>query len=276
MGWAQIMYFDLTRHHLDIFKNFRRKFEMHGLVYSLLYGMAISALMGIALLLVMPSVEQYIPSIALYIVLSSILGFVQVGLFTRQKHVALVLLSIFQYGLLYSILSYSDNFAGAFSISLLVPAFTGWLLLSKHTQENVEQERSFMQWTRAAALKRTSVLVVLFKLIDGTNLGSRRHLAEQFIKIFGSNIIFCYHRGNFMLVLEREQKLTQSEINDLLKIAAGYIKEIVQYPAMNGEMALAQLNQLHYEGIELDLNKLKETLLLLPRGKNRKRIQHGI
>jgi hypothetical protein len=258
MGWAQIMYFDLTRHHLDVFKNFRRNFEIHGLAYSVLYGAAISVLMAIALMIVMPTVEHYIPSIAIYIVLSSALGFVQVGLFTRQKHTELVLLAAFQYVLLYKLLANSTNFTGAFSISLMLPALIGWLLLTKHTKENAEQERSFMQWTRAVALKHTPLLVVVLKLIDGTNLGSRRHLSEQFTTVFGPHIIFCYHRSNFMLVLERDHKLVQNEINALLKTAAGYIKEISQYSATNGETALSQLNQLPYEGIELNANKLLE------------------
>ncbi|MFW0777247.1 MAG: hypothetical protein ACN2B6_05965 [Rickettsiales bacterium] len=259
MGWSQILYFDMVRHHLDIFRYFRDYFERFGVLYAVFYGAVIALAAGGLLFFSMPDALNYYLLIALYIVFSAVLGVIQIGLFARERYVPLIGLTLLQYGLLALLVAYSFSLIFAFVFSLIIPVLLGMLILQLSGGRAEYIERRYLSWVSAVLAIKCSRMLLVIRLSDAQSKKTRVSLREQFGTILGQDILSCFYK-NFYLAIVDKPSLTSEKLDNLRVAAVGHISHLYSYAVSDGKEAMQILHDKHAFPSALNKRSVNEVL----------------
>ncbi len=161
MGWAQAMYFDLSRTHMDIFAGFRHMMEREGLRFSMALALLFAALAALCLLMFTPTAPADVALVVVTMLASPALGFVLVSLFSRRRYRATALLCALHYALLWLLMKMAP-LCIALPAPLLLCAWLGWRLLAQPWHAAGDAVVSYFPW--AAKVRRRTCATVITRL----------------------------------------------------------------------------------------------------------------
>lgn len=241
LTWAQVLYFDLVKGHLDMFGNLRRYFERAGLVYGVIYGVMIAALAVITLLVSWPDSHAQLHLVILYLLLSSLLGFVHVSLFARGRFYTLAAIALLQYVLLFALCQQGHLFA-AFVLSISIPTLIGLLVTYLSHMQTHELDQKYLQWVRHVEAIRMPLQMVAVELSEHTYKSFRLVLLQQFRQVLGKEGACCFYKQYFLCAQPVAQKIDTKMLDQVLAGGAGYVERIHAYEVPDGREAMLSLS----------------------------------
>jgi hypothetical protein len=167
--WSQRLYFDFARYHLDGFSGFRRALDRQGVLFSLATGVAAAVLAGLAIMLLMPQAGGWLMPISVALCTASLIGFMQMNLFSRRDYAACVVIGAISYLLLWQF-GISAALAGV-ALLLAMRLFAGrW-------RAEAPSLWPYPLWAHAARSGADALLKLRF--IHGTSLRDMRIIAQS-------------------------------------------------------------------------------------------------
>ncbi len=245
MGWTQILYFDLVRQHLDTFKGFRGYFERLGLVYALFYGVAIATIAVAVLYYSMPESISYFSLVVLYIVFSSVLGLIQISLFTRERYYLLIAIALLQYSLLFVLFAYTFSLATIFATSIVLPAIIGLVVMITSGGRNERSDRQYLRWVRGVIDSEQPKKLVLIRLFEMQSKGIKKQLADHFSPLLGEGASHCFYQEYFLATVDNKTELTQKKLDELMLVGGGYVAQTCMYNTSDGKEIARILYEKH-------------------------------
>ncbi len=231
MGWAQAMYFDLSRYYLDMFAGFRATLEKYGLLNALLLSLFFSAL-ATAVLSLFSTEAVTITTIAAYIILYSAFGFIAISLFARRSYRLVTALCVLQYIGLWALLANTGGLAFGLMLSLMVPVIIGGGKLLRPWAPPRESVLPYFAWASALCKRRQPTRLIAMHFHPAAKRLLLSSVADAMAEEGGSACI----RGHSVWVAG-DAVAPSLEYDALWRLGSGFMTGAETIEATNGEAA---------------------------------------
>lgn len=240
MSCSQVMYFDLSKYNLDLFKGFRQELERFGIIYSAMLSFAF-ALVALCLLALFSAhaISEVATTIFPYMLLCGVYGFMLISLFSRRLYVAVGAIT----GLHYLLLIYPvfDSWQTISVTHLLINAIAPPLLLAtvflyrfwKPPSDNLG---GYLQWSYQVVSRKAPTSIIELSFDSNVKKRQLRRVA-RFLHAQMPHLMLTIHYNDILIFTDPRSRDLLTNKALLLKAGGGYIHATASYNGKNGKEA---------------------------------------
>lgn len=199
LHWGQLMYFDLSRAHLDIFRGFRRALERHALWFSCVYSalLALLAWLG-GRLFAGADAGDALPALAAYLLLAGVYGFVQMALFSCRMHRSIIVLALAHSGLL-ALMLLEKAPTGYWPLSVAVALAASLVLFFKPRHVPEEGVLPYLSWIEELARRKDPGNLLCLRVSSRLTTPAIQAIARSWLRRDGGLVSVCAYRNHILV-----------------------------------------------------------------------------
>jgi hypothetical protein len=237
MNWSQILYFDLSKYHLDHFAGFRKTIEMRGVMFSALISFVFIGLSIITIAVFAASaLPVMLQALVPYMLITSTYGFVLVSLFSRKLYGHVILLCGLHYAVLLGsvvINPFAISLSSGLIFSVITPLLLGLLALQSAWHPPQEQSASYAGWERFL-LSVTGPISIVRVQLHAHMARKNYHPILKAMLLYLPRDACLTSRGNTILIAMRPEMY---DAETILSCGQGFISSLCQLSAESGVAA---------------------------------------
>jgi hypothetical protein len=172
----------------------------------------------------------------------SIFGVIQISLFSRERHVFLIFITLVHYVFLaYIIFLNTESLVNKVFV-MLIPSIIGFILLQLSVGRHMYSDHHYLQWVKLVLEEKQKKNLLIIKLVGNIPVSVKRHSIDQFSAIVGHDALCSYYKDHVFIVSDFVGQHADL-IQRILIAGMGYVVNTQQHIASNGLEVLKYLRK---------------------------------